>query len=240
MKIGIVGWKVGENSFGVTVPYLDYFGSIKDAKVSILMPWSIERGLDLVVLPGGPDITPSNYGMTPSLYTGKACLFREHFDRYHLPKYIEMGTPIFGICRGMQTIAVHFGGRLYQHMSHETSSHDKRWEEVHDVHISQATASLLNLPVTKKDNKYKVNSLHHQIVIADTLPAELKVIGRHRGCNYGGVEIIAHTSMPIAGVQYHPEEMIFDDLSDAIIEKLLHTKQSILVDQTVEHTITAE
>ena len=130
-KIGIVSWKLGDNSFGVTTPYLEWLDNF--GKIKILdFAEDFEDTLDLLVIPGGPDIDPSRYNQKPHRQTGKPCPFREYFDEFVLPVYIDNNMPILGICRGMQTLAVHFGGSLHQHIVHETST-KSRWELVHDI-----------------------------------------------------------------------------------------------------------
>ncbi len=237
MKIGIVGWKVGPNSFGITLPYLEYFRNFDYAEIITLYPWTVPEetnDLNLVVIPGGPDINPNNYDNIPELSLSNACPYREHFDRHHLPRYIEMGVPIFGICRGMQAIAIYFGGQLYQNMVHETSDIDKRYEKVHTVTLNKESIMFLGLSINEKNKIYKVNSLHHQSVIEKTLPDELVVIGHYDNCDWDGVEIIAHKTLPIAGVQYHPEELGYCDITNTIINKLLKTRQSLFVKKTIK------
>jgi len=231
-KIGIVGWKVGENSFGVTIPYLNFFKEY--GEIVTIMPWSEIQEFDLIVLPGGPDINPLTYGAIPDLYLQKSCPYRESFDRNFLPEYISQGTPIFGICRGMQAIAVHFGAQLYQDMYHETNSPEKRMERVHPLEFDREAASILNLNYGK--DKFKVNSLHHQVIKEETLSSEIRVIAKHPSCSWGGIEVIAHVDLPIAGVQYHPEEFGFDEVSDVIIPRLLE-KKSIFSIETVKNII---
>ncbi len=98
-KIGVVGHFVGPTTFGISKPYmtfLSYFG-----EVSIISPWEKEtRDLDLLVLPGGPDVDPLRYleeGEDFNIYTGAPCMQRERFDRILLPQYITKRTPILGI-----------------------------------------------------------------------------------------------------------------------------------------------
>jgi len=99
-KIGLVAWKTGENSFGATVPYLEFFSQF--GTVELIMPneTEIRKDLDLMVLPGGPDVDPMRYlsedeGL--SFQMGKQCPFRERFDTVLLPKYVEQRVPLFGI-----------------------------------------------------------------------------------------------------------------------------------------------
>lgn len=206
-KIGIVGWKTGENSFGVTVPYLEFFSSY--GAVQILTPNESIQDLDLLVLPGGLDVDPNRFGKAPSFFTSNPNVFLEYFDKNVLPKYIEKRTPIFGICRGLQTLNVYFGGTLAN--CYQETSTKSRDELVHDLYIGN------EFPVGKnKGNTIKVNSLHHQAI--DQLGSHLHTLAIHEN---GDIEAIGGNDYPMYAVQYHPEE-IYDKLSNAMIKKLLN------------------
>lgn len=221
-KIGILSWKIGENSFGVTVPYLNYierFGSVRILDYRE----EVDESLDLLILPGGPDINPLNYNAIPERDTGKGCIYREYFDRYILPQYINFKTPIFGICRGLQTLNVFFGGTLTQHMYHETSERN-RFDRVHNIEFY----ALVGGKSIYTYFKVGVNSLHHQSI--DLLGEGLKAIAMYKPkedpklkntLDNQCIEAIVHTKYPIAAVQYHPEELGYDDLSDLLINDLL-------------------
>lgn len=209
-KIGILSWQIGENSFGVTIPYLmwiEMFGQVRilDYKEPI------DMSLDALVLPGGPDIDPRRYHDIPGRFTGKACLYREYFDRHVLPIYIENNMPIFGICRGIQTLNVHFGGTLTQHMYHETSV-KSRDELVHSIQYNENGTRFTE----------EVNSLHHQTV--KTLGKGIRPIARYYSKKrkyLGAVEAIIHEQFPIAAVQYHPEELLNNNFANILFENLL-------------------
>lgn len=213
-RIGIVGWKVGENSIGITQPYYEFFNFFGD--VEILSPNHRVRNLDLLVLPGGGDVNPVRYGAIPRLYTGSANPILEWFDTIMLPKYIEKGVPIFGICRGLQTLNVHFKGTLYQHKPHEYS--DPRTELVHGVKQFFDTKKLI---MSQKElGSFRVNSMHHQSIKElgnGLLPTLIHA-------KDGTVEGIMHKTLPIFGVQYHPEE-ICEDYSIEVINYLLSLKK---------------
>lgn len=229
-RIGIVGWATGANSFGITMMYAAFFS--KYGVVEIIMHNEMEarQGLDLLVLPGGPDVEVSRY-LDPnepvSLFIGKPCPFKERFDRVLLPLYIAQRTPIFGICRGHQTLAVHFGGRLIQDM-HEsgvghTSNGEDRTKLVHMTKVSRATAEQLipGLPT----NKFGTNSIHHQCIDHNALPqigSPLAFKTCKNGNETGTIEAMTYLpNYPAHTVQWHPEE-IEDIFSVYLIERLLN------------------
>ena len=97
-KIGIVGWKTGDNSFGITTSYAQFFNEFGNVKIlNPVPPKDIDLDIDLLVLPGGPDISPSIYSQVPDYFVGKGCPHREYFDKYLLPIYIKNNISIFGI-----------------------------------------------------------------------------------------------------------------------------------------------
>lgn len=113
----------------------------------------------------------------------------------------------------MVTISnVHFGGTLNQHIFHETSI-KSRQELVHDLYWSRNDAK-----IKLKNNK--VNSLHHQSI--NELGNGLISICEAQD---GHIEVIKHAELPIAAVQYHPEE-IWDNLSQTLINNLLNINEN--------------
>jgi len=195
-KIHIVGWKTGDNSFGVTVPYYEFFSQF--GEVTILSPGQFVE-TDLLVLPGGLDVDTARYGEVPSLNTSNSNVILEYFDKNILPKYIDSNTKIFGICRGLQTLNVYFGGNLTQNLIYHEYSSTSRDQRVHEL-IATDTSMRIKEHFFKRNGKYKVNSLHHQSV--DVLGKDLLCMFKSED---GIIEGIMHTEKPIAAVQYHPK-----------------------------------
>lgn len=233
MKIGVVGKKMGENSFGCTLPYLEYMMQFGD-EISILTPNEVREDLDLLILPGGADVATTRYasGM-PSFYNGNSDVLLEHFDKFSLPRYIEMNTPIVGICRGFQSLVVHFGGTLDQNISHPYSE-KSRGELVHGVEF---TKDAIDMGMRAAGNKkvHKVNSLHHQGAYTAMMPSVLKPLMLHDEAIYGEriVEAFIHESLPIVGFQFHPEET-YDHYAYWLISYILEMKNSKEVKQEKE------
>ena len=224
-KIGIVGWKVGDNSFGVTAPYYNFFSNF--GNVRVLSPNDeFHEDLDLLVLPGGKDVDTSRYLKGHErlhLSVGNPDPFLEYFDRNMLKQYIESKTPIFGVCRGLQSINCFFNVRLHQDclMKHPHYSTESRDELVHEVEF-------------KYDDQYytqEVNSLHHQAI--KDLGNDLEIIGKtiypaskkQNKTTYGTIEAIRHKDLPIYCVQFHPEEL-YDHFSIETIKNLLKIKNN--------------
>lgn len=210
-KIAIPGWATGENSWGVTKPYLQYLSNF--GQVEIITPRKGMVDCDLLVLPGGLDVNPSKYGEVPGFMTSNTDVFKQYFMDNNLIQYIKEGTPIFGICLGMQQLAVLFNYKMNQHEDlYYSSPRTESKEEL--VILPRLVDSICNM------KNLKVNSLHHQTV--DLLSGEpnkdFTPIAMSK--MHGNVEAMAHTSLQIAGVQWHPEE-INDNFSAILITKLL-------------------
>jgi putative glutamine amidotransferase len=229
--IGIVGWKIGDNSFGATIPYLHFLSHWGD--VQILSPSDRIEDLDLLVLPGGQDTSSFRYGQPPSFYNSNPDAMKEYFLDNNLQAYIDKGTPIFGICLGMQMLNVKFGGSLTQNCYHPYSEKN-RSELVHELNFEPEFQHLVKELgyKLKKDEGVEVNSLHHQgIEIFTDLSEDFKLIASYESV----AEAFIHRNLAIAGVQWHPEE-IFDKLSVYLIEKLLNYGGK--TEKSVKHVIT--
>jgi para-aminobenzoate synthetase component 2 len=101
-------------------------------------------------------------------------------------------VPLFGVCLGHQAIGVAFGatvGRAPELLHGKTS----------DVHHTGAGV-LAGLPEPFTATRY-----HSLAVVPETIPAELEVTGRTAS---GVVMAMRHRTLPIEGVQFHPESVL--------------------------------
>ena len=157
-------------------------------------------GLDGLLFTGGADIDPVEFGAEPHPKTVPA---RDR-DALELPLVraaVERGTPVLGICRGIQVINVALGGTLNQ----DTPEHDhystgeSRQHLPHGVRLAEGSkvAELLGA------REVPVNSLHHQTL--DAVASSLRATGWSED---GAVEAVESTDGNLLAVQWHPEELV--------------------------------
>ena len=104
----------------------------------------------------------------------------------------EVGLPVFGVCLGLQSIGVAFGatvGRAPELLHGKTS-------QVH--HGGEGVLAGLADPFT-------ATRYHSLAVDPATIPAELEVTGQTAS---GVVMALRHRTLPVEGVQFHPESVL--------------------------------
>ncbi|MET9650224.1 gamma-glutamyl-gamma-aminobutyrate hydrolase family protein [Streptomyces sp. NPDC006460] len=72
--------------------------------------------LDGLVVAGGADVEPVRYGAAPDPRTGPPSRARDAWELALIEAALASGTPLLGICRGMQLLNVALGGTLIQHL----------------------------------------------------------------------------------------------------------------------------
>lgn len=212
LRIGIPGWSTGENSYGAGKSYLEFASNF--GRAVIVTPEMVPEDniVDILLLPGGPDLNPRAYGQTPGFFTGNADVFKEYFYSEMLGKYIEAGIPCFGVCLGMQALAVHFGSTLTQNLLYHPHS-KARWEAGHEVYPLHYNHTSGELHI-QKTYGFEVNSHHHQGVYLNQLGQSLIPTNVYPEVEKMGqntletcvVESFVHQDLPIVGIQWHPEE----------------------------------
>lgn len=103
----------------------------------------------------------------------------------------ERGIPLFGVCLGHQAIGEAFGGRVIRA---DEIVHGKVHEIDHD-----ATGVFAGLPSPLRATRY-----HSLTVAEDSLPDALRITARTAD---GTIMGLVHRTLPIEGVQFHPESI---------------------------------
>ena len=161
--------------------------------------------LDMLILSGGADVEPSRYGAKPAPGLGLVQKDRDAFDFAVLEAALARNLPVMGVCRGVQVINVYFGGTLWQDLPSEFPVKDIRHRKSHSgerrhlvtIEPDSRLAAVLGTTAIG------VNSQHHQAVKA--LAPGFRIVARAPD---GVVEAIEHTSLPVVGVQFHPEGLV--------------------------------
>ena len=126
-----------------------------------------------------------------------------------LAALMQRRLPVFGVCLGLQGIVEHFGGRLatLTHPMHGKPSVVRtRGGRLHDA-----------LPAEFRAGRY-----HSLFAVRDTLPASLRVTAES---DDGVVMAVEHDTLPVAGVQFHPESILTlqEDLGLRLIRNVVET-----------------
>jgi len=163
-----------------------------------------------LLLTGGSDFDPVHYGEVPQGTDMDGVVpERDHTELALLHRAEQLDMPVFGICRGIQALAVGLGGRLIQDiprvlpqspLRHQQTQ--AREEKTHSVRI--APDSRLRSILGK--DQVAVNSFHHQAVAH--VPAGWRAVA---WAEDGVIEAMEHESKGWFGVQWHPEDLFGDD-----------------------------
>lgn len=158
----------------------------------------IDTNYDGLILCGGSDVDPQYYGQA---INGSVNLDKERdaVEFALLEAYVKAGKPVMGICRGYQLINIFFGGSLEQHI--EAADLHVRHNGVDSAHT--VTAEKGSILQKLYGDTFSVNSSHHQAVM--TLGSGLRATAFWNNLT----EAYEHDSLPIFGVQWHPERMCF-------------------------------
>jgi gamma-glutamyl-gamma-aminobutyrate hydrolase PuuD len=135
---------------------------------------------DMLILSGGNDLVGST-----------AAPERDATEAALIDFFVASKRPVLGVCRGMHMLNAHFGGRIAGNIGHK--GHVAR---DHAVHFSGRLADGIGR------TQDMVNSYHDQGLRRGDEAPDLEVGGVS---DDGMIEALLHASLPIAGVQWHPE-----------------------------------
>lgn len=188
-----------EKPFNSRYYLTNFFKEIFDEYSTLLIPIVSEKNMEkvseicdcLIVTGSCNDIHPKYYNEQPiNGITFDIDEFK--LDKKAIKLFSEKGKPILGICGGLQSINVYFGGSLNQNIE----NHYFQNSEKHEVSIIDNSF----LHKIYKCKKIFINSFHHQSVKRIAEGFKVSALS-----NDGIIEAIECGN--IIGVQWHPEEM---------------------------------
>lgn len=232
---GLVGFQIGRQSgdgyrtFGIDAPLigiasLDNEACIRAVRdsggIPIVLPntdGNLEEVdkyltiLDGLLMPGGADIPPSEYGEEPHETVNVLDDDRYLFEKALCTAWIEeTDKPMLGICLGSQWINVASGGTLVQDIPSEIGGNHRGPD--HEVKLEPGS----RLQEIFGESEFLVNSSHHQAV--GDLGSNLRIVAHSPD---GVVEATESTDPNrfLIGVQWHPEKLMPDDSRQAKLLK---------------------
>ncbi len=198
---------------GLTHPYIR---AVRAAGgVPLLLPHGVGAAeletlvarLDGLVLPGGEDVDPTEYGHVQIPECGRIDQDRDALELHLARLAAEGGLPTLAVCRGHQVLNVSLGGTLWQDLraqvptaqEHACAYLQDAGTPAHQVRVRQQS----RLAHILGTDRIGTNSSHHQAI--RTLGAGLVATAWAPDDVIEGVELPGH---PFAiGVQWHPETM---------------------------------
>ncbi len=149
----------------------------------------VVRRNDQITLEGIEALKPERIVISPG-----PCLPQDAGISIPLITHFTGKVPILGVCLGHQAIGAAFGGRVVRA---PRLMHGKTSAVEHD---SRTIFRGIRSPML-------CTRYHSLIVSEDGLPEELQISARSEGLIMG----LRHRTLPIEGVQFHPESVLTDD-----------------------------
>jgi putative glutamine amidotransferase len=179
---------------------------------------AVLQTVDALIVTGGCDVDPTNYGAAPEPMLGPTDLVRDAADLAITRAAVESNVPTLATCRGIQVLNVAMGGTLMQHIDQHMRT-DMYNEDVHAVDIDPSS----RLATILGTEALGVNSMHHQVI--DRLGTGVRAVAHNHDGHIEAIEI--DTSPAVLGVQWHPEMLrhrgdhlaLFEDLVRQVLAR---------------------
>ncbi|HGJ66618.1 TPA: gamma-glutamyl-gamma-aminobutyrate hydrolase family protein [bacterium] len=212
----IIGITCGTSDLNTNDSYIsnEYISAIESAGgTPIVLPLAKNESsfdgyisiIDGLLLSGGVDMDPSYFGEEPIQALGRIDVERDRIEIHLATQALKLNIPIFGICRGIQTLNVAGGGTLYQDIYSDLNNLLKHRQTApgshatHSIKIKEGS----KLATIIGQTEFRVNTFHHQSV--KDLATGFAISAT---ASDGIIECIESTKHPFAiGVQFHPERM---------------------------------
>ena len=154
-----------------------------------------ELKLEGIILTGGNDLShlPGAMNTAPE---------RDDFEHKLLDVCSERKIPVLGVCRGLQMIVTHYGGKVTPVKGHVATYHG---------------LAVLRRDIMPLSDREKVNSFHNFGITKENIASDLTVIATAPD---GTIEAAAHRKFSQWGIMWHPERPPHDEEDKALIRKI--------------------
>ena len=125
-------------------------------------------------------------------------------------EYFSDKTPVLGVCLGHQCIVEHFGGLI---VAAQNLMHGKTSQIEHD-----GKTVYRSLP-----NPFEVGRYHSLAAKRDEVPQNLTITAKTKEGEIMGVR---HKTLPIEGVQFHPESVLTPN-GPKVLENFLYPERNV-------------
>ncbi len=175
---------------------------------------------DRLIISGGGDINPIRYNAEVGEKSERISDERDNTELNLLEIAEKNSIKTLGICRGHQLLNVYKGGTLHQDIETNINTDidhmqldEFAYKHVHKINIFENTV------LSKATSKLTVdvNSIHHQVI--NTIGNELKVNAMSDDNLIEGIE--STSTWEALGIQWHPENLLNDEISNDLITWLL-------------------
>jgi len=202
LEQSVAHWVMSGGAMAVMVPAVDAESVVKRSDIRLD---DYAAALDGLVLQGGNDVAPENYGETPQHVDWHGDRIRDRYELELIAAFVKAGKPVFGVCRGFQLINVMYGGTLLQDIATQrptSASHRDVSVYEHHLHAVDLVSGTRLAALYPGVSRVVTNSIHHQ-GIKDLAPG---FIVEARCPEDGMIEAIRGAGPGyIAAVQWHPE-----------------------------------
>lgn len=199
--------------------YMAMIASVGAVPIVLNPEMSLETIVELcdgIVLSGGMDLNPKHYGAEPIAELRQVEPDRRFtWEKDLIEACDDTGTPILGICYGMQRLNVHYGGTLIQDIPSylpENVGHDDVLHEVIFAH------DFLGM---RSSGVHSINSRHHQAI--ERIAEGFRICATAPDGIIEAVDGHGHF-----GMQWHPEsDETGAHVYRAFVEECLRRKNAI-------------
>ena len=206
---GQAGQAVMTRYLNSALRYAEAAGLLIPAMPGLFHAREVAPRIDGLLLTGTPsNLDPKRYGALAEDALGPFDPDRDEMTSELIAAMLDLGKPVFGICRGLQELNVAFGGTLRRDMAEHPDllrhhapdgvSFEEMFDHIHPVRLEEDGV----LKRAYGRDALDIVSVHYQGV--DALGAGLRVEARAPD---GVIEAVSANvnGAPVLAVQWHPE-----------------------------------